>query len=124
MQGVLALRLVRERLQRVPRGLDHGRRCTAPSDYSGVCSAAMDFSGFSTKKKAEIAAMCGYAFPCERKGASFLQKKKALSNKDLGAAIGSAIKEVGALSPAEVDAISPPVLVNPKVSAVINAANA
>ena len=33
-------------------------------------------------------------------------------------------KEVGALSPAEVDAISPPVLVNPKVSAVINAANA
>ena len=68
--------------------------CTAPSDYSGVCSAAMDFSGFSTKKKAEIAAMCGYAFPCERKGASFLQKKKALSNKDLGAAIGSAIKVV------------------------------
>lgn len=66
--------------------------CTAPSDYLGDCSTAMDFSPFSEKKKAEIAAMCGYSFPCKAAGASFMQKKMR-SNKDLGADIGVAIKD-------------------------------
>jgi hypothetical protein len=67
--------------------------CTAPSDYFGDCSVAMDFSPFSARKKAELAAMCGYSFPCKSPGVSSFMQKKTRSNKDLGADIGGAIKD-------------------------------
>lgn len=97
--------------------------CTAPSDYHGDCSATMDFSPFSAKRRAELAAMCAYSFPCKSSSVAFTQKK-ARSSRELGADIGRAIKEVGSMSVEEEGAISPPVLVNPQVSAVVDAANA
>lgn len=94
--------------------------CTAPASYKGACSTAMDFSGFGGKQKAELAAMCGYAFPCASEGASFMQKKTR-SNRDLGAAIGAAIKDTGA---SEVSQLDQEVLTNPALAAIINEANA
>ena len=43
---------------------DKAGLCVAPQEYDGVCSPAMDFSSFSTRRKAEWSATCSARWPC------------------------------------------------------------
>ena len=38
--------------------------CVAPNTYEGVCSTTTRFSGYSTRQKAEWAALCDATWPC------------------------------------------------------------
>merc|ERR1712113_90075 len=38
--------------------------CVAPSSYQGICSTTTRFSGYSTRQKAEWAALCNTNWPC------------------------------------------------------------
>ena len=52
--------------------------CIAPGSYAGMCSTTTSFSGYSTRQKADWAALCDAAWPClaaTARAVSFLAAK-------------------------------------------------